>query len=80
MDVEVARDMLRAAFRSSSELQKLLQSLKERCAPDEYKVYARRVATAIDTIGTALIDNALAEHPELKSEVEGRIAREGRYS
>jgi len=80
MDVELTREVLRAAFRSCSELQGLLITLKQRCAPDEYKIYARRVAAAIDAIGTALINNALAEHPELKPEVEERIARDGHYA
>ncbi|MGA8076386.1 MAG: hypothetical protein WB868_03230, partial [Xanthobacteraceae bacterium] len=76
MDVDTTREVLRAAFRSSSELQGLLATLKKRSAPDEYKVYARRIATAIDTIGDALINSALAEHPELRSEIDDRIAKE----
>lgn len=80
MDIETARNVLRAAFRSSSELQGLLPTLKERCGPDEYKIYARRIAAAIDAIGDALINSALAEHPELKSEIEDLIAKQGSYS
>jgi len=79
MDIEVARDIVRAAFRSSSELQHLLGTLKARCRPDEYQDYARSIATAVDTIGTSLINKALAEHPELSAEIETSIAKSGHY-
>lgn len=80
MDIETAREVVRAAFRSSSELQKLLGTLKGRCRPDEYQECARNIAAAIDTIGVSLIDKVLAEHPELSSEIETSISKDGRYS
>jgi len=79
MDIELARDVVRAAFRSSCQLQSLLGALKTRCRPDEYQEYARGIATAIDTIGVSLIDKALAEHPELSAEIDTSIAKDGRY-
>ena len=79
MEIEVARDVVRAAFRSSSELQQMLAFLKGRCRPEEYQVYARNIAAAIDAIGVSLINKTLAEHPELKSEIEASIAKTGRY-
>ena len=80
MDIETAREVVRAAFRSSSELQKLLGTLKGRCKPDEYQDYARNIAAAIDAIGVSLINKALVEHPELSSDIETGIAKEGRYA
>ena len=79
MNIETARDIVRAAFRSSSELEQLLATLKGRCRPDEYKDYARYIATAIDAIGVSLINKTLAEHPELRPEIEASIATTGRY-
>jgi hypothetical protein len=79
MDIDVARDMVHAAFRTSSELQRLLASLKGRCRPDEYQDYARSIAAAIDAIGVSLTNKALAEHPELGSEIDASIAKTGRY-
>ena len=79
MDIETARDVVRAAFRSSSELQKLLSTLKGRCRPDEYQDYARNIAAAIDAIDVSLINKALAEHPELSAEIDTSIAKDGRY-
>jgi hypothetical protein len=79
MNVDLARDMIKTAFRSSSELQDFLGALKQRCSPEEYKDYSRGIAAAIDAIGLALINKALAAHPELNAEVEASIARRGQY-
>jgi len=79
MDIDMARDVIRAAFRSSSELLNLLSTLKSRCRPDEYQEYARSIAAAVDAIGSSLTNKALAEHPELKSEIDASIAKTGRY-
>lgn len=79
MDVEMAREVVRAAFRSSSELQELLRQLKPRCSPDEYQDYARGIAAAVDAIGVGLIGKAIAAHPELNSEIEASIAKHGRF-
>jgi hypothetical protein len=79
MDIELARDVIRAAFRSSSELQDLLRVLKGRCSPEEFKEYSRGIATAMDAIGVALINKALAAHPELNAEIDASMASHGRY-
>jgi len=80
MDIDVARDVVRAAFRSCSELQALLGPLKQRCLPDEYKDYARAIAGAVDGIGAALTNKVLAEHPQLITEIDQRIATHDRYA
>jgi hypothetical protein len=79
MNVDLARDMIKTAFRSSSELQDFLGVLKRRCSAEEYKNYSRGIAAAIDAIGVALINKALAAHPELNAEVEASIVRHGQY-
>jgi hypothetical protein len=60
-------------------LQDFLVSLRERCTPEEYKDYSRGIATAMDAIGVALINKALAAHPELSAEVDASIAKHGKY-
>jgi hypothetical protein len=79
MDIDMAREVVRAAFRSSSELERLLGPLKERCNPNEYRGYARAVAAAVDAIGVQLIKRATAAYPELNSEIETSIAHHGRF-
>ncbi|HZP20085.1 MAG TPA: hypothetical protein VFB16_07720 [Bauldia sp.] len=79
MDIDVARHMIRAAFRTSRELEGVLQFLKEICPDEEYRPLALGIAAAIDRIGIALIEPAEAAHPELRAETEASIARYGRY-
>ena len=78
MDKEVAREIIRAAFCSGAELEKLLPVLKERCNAEDYKEYARQVALAIDGIDAALLDKVLARFPELNAEVEAKMTGGGR--
>jgi hypothetical protein len=78
MDKIVAREIIRAVFRSGSELEKLIGALKDHCSPEDYKSYMRQVATAIDGIHVALLNPVLSRHPELKSEIESNIFRTGR--
>jgi hypothetical protein len=78
MDKTAAREVVRAVFRSGSELEKLLGVLKRRCSAQEYKVYTRQVATAIDGIQVALLNKVLAQFPELEAEIEANIKRTGR--
>ena len=79
MDIETARNVIRVAFRSSSELQELLGQLKQRCSSDEYQDYARGVAAAVDAIGVGLIDKATAAYPQLHAEIETSLAKYGRF-
>lgn len=79
MDLELARDMIRTAFRIGSELQDLLEVIKARCSPEEYSDYSRGIAAALDALGVALINKALAAHPQLSAEVDSTLASHGRY-
>jgi len=78
MDKEVAREVIRAAFRSGAELEKLLPMLKQHCSAEDYKDYARQVGMAIDGIDAALLDKVLAQFPELNAEIEAKMAAAGR--
>lgn len=79
MDIELARELVRTAFRSSAELQALLPMLKQRCDEEEYKSYALGIAAAIDTIGVGLTNKALAAHPGLVGEIEANLEKQGRF-
>jgi hypothetical protein len=78
MDKDVARHIIRAAFRCSGELEELLPVLKTRCSPDEYKAFAIEIAKVIDCVGVALINRVLSIHPDLEAEIEANLARSGR--
>jgi hypothetical protein len=79
MEKELARQLIRSAFRSSSELQSVLRLLKQQLPPADYKRYALAIASATDAINQALLNPALAEFPELSQEVEASLKKHGRY-
>ena len=78
MEKDLAREVIRAVFRSGSELEKLIGVLKGHCSTEEYKSYVRQIATAIDGIHVALLNPVLSRYPELNAEIEANIARTGR--
>jgi len=79
MDIDLARQMVRADFRASRELETVLRTLKANCPEDEYRDLARGIAAAIDGIGTALTRKAIEAHPELEAEIDASIREHGRY-
>ena len=78
MDKDVARQIIRTAFRSGSELEGLIGVLKAGCDTNEYKYFAQQTAMAIDGIHVALVDAVLARFPELEKEMEANLARTGK--
>jgi hypothetical protein len=60
VDIDVARHVIRAAFRSAGELDSLLSLLKAHCTADEYTTYAKAIATAIASIHLEVMDKATA--------------------
>jgi len=79
MDIDFARHAVRVAFRAGGELQELLQLSKERLSPEEHKDFGLGIADAIYGIAVAVTNKALAEHPELKAEIEADLAEHGRF-
>lgn len=79
MDIDLARHIVRVNFRCSRELQDLMQLLKQQLPEAEYKVQARGIATAIASMGDALMNRAVAARPELEREIEASMAKFDRY-
>jgi hypothetical protein len=79
MDINLARDVIRAAFRSARELQGLLPSLKEGCKASEYEMYLKGVARVLADLSLEVTNKVIAEHPELEAEIEAGIAEHGDY-
>jgi hypothetical protein len=79
MDIDFARQAVRASFRASAELQELLLLSKERLVSDEQKEFALGIADAIYRIAEATMNKALAAHPELEAEIEAELAAYGQY-
>jgi hypothetical protein len=79
MDVNLARDVIKGAFRSARELQGLLPMLKEGCEAEEYEMYLKAVAKAMAEISLEITNKVIAEHPELVAEIDDGIAAHGEY-
>jgi hypothetical protein len=80
MNSQLAWEMICVSFRASRELQELLPPLRQQCSAEEYKDCAQAIARAIHGINTALIDKALALHPELSHRIEAELAEFGRIN
>jgi len=78
MDSKLAWHIIGVSFRVNRELQDLLPFLKEHCDADEYQDYVQGIARSIHAINTALIDKAIASHPELANRIEADLAKFGR--
>ena len=79
MDIDVARHVIRIAFRSGRELETLLDLLKENCNANEYQAYAKAIATAIASIHLEVVNRVTASFPELEGELETTVKKYGRY-
>ena len=79
VDIDLARHVIRTAFRSSRELGGLLGVLKQHCKPDEYDGHARDIAAVIASIQLKVVGRITAARPELDAEIETMIAKYDRY-
>jgi hypothetical protein len=79
MDINVARHVIRASFRSGRELEALLGLLKEHCGADEYRTYATAIATAVASIHLEIVNRITSSHPGLEDEIEAVVSKYGRY-
>jgi hypothetical protein len=77
MDSELAWHIIGVSFRLTRDLQNLFPMLKEHCGAEEYQDYAKGIARSIHAINTALIDKAIASHPELAGRIEADLAKFG---
>jgi hypothetical protein len=75
MNIDVARHVIRAAFRSSRELSNLLPLLKDNLDAVEYQRYTMAIAAAIAATQLEVINTITADHPELEAEIEMQISK-----
>jgi hypothetical protein len=79
MDIDVARHIVRACFRSARELEGLLSLLKAHCGEEEYATYAKAIATAISSIHLEVMNRVTVAYPQLEKEIEVSITKHERY-
>ena len=78
MDKNVAWNLVRTAFRCSTELQNAIHLLNNHLKAGDARQHISNIAAAIDAINVALLDPALAAFPELSAEIEQSLSRYGR--
>lgn len=79
MTDDLARHLLRTAFRTSRELDDVLSLLRRHLPEGEYRGYAVAIASAVHTINKALLDKPLADKPALRAEIEESLALYDRF-
>lgn len=79
MNADVARHVVRAAFRSSRELSDLLPLLKAHLNQVEYQNYAKAIAAAIAAIQLEVLNLVTVGRPELETEIETQISKYDRF-
>ena len=75
MNIDLARHVVRAAYRSSRELSNLFPLLKEHLDTNEYQRYAKAIAAAIAATQLEVVNAATADHPALEAEIEAQISK-----
>jgi hypothetical protein len=79
MDIDIARHLIRAVFRSEHELGNLIELLKRHCDETEYKIYAKAIAGAIAAINLEVMNRIIDAHPELEAEIDSSIKKYDRF-
>ena len=79
MNIDIARHIARAVFRSSRELTELIPFLKDHLSAEEHAAYSKAIGSAVAAIQLDVMNKLLADHPALESEIEANLAKYGRY-
>ena len=77
MDINVARHVIRVAFRSGRELETLLDLLQEHSDAQEYKTYAKAIATAIASIHLEIVNRVMSSYPSLRKNLKRQLRSTG---
>ena len=79
MDRDLAKHVIAAGFRSASVLQDLLPLLKVHCEPGEYDQYRKAISSVSFEITTEIFNQVFLQFPDLKEEVDKKIATYGKF-
>ena len=79
MERDLARHVVRAAFRAERELTELLPLLKQHVDAEGYADLARDIAAAVDAINVALLAKVLSAHPDMEAEIDANIRKYDRF-
>jgi hypothetical protein len=77
MDKDLARHVAHVALASAARLESANYGLKRQCAPEEFAIYRQAIAHVAACIDHEILDKVYAAYPELRDEIETRIAKYG---
>jgi hypothetical protein len=77
MDKDLARHVAHVALASATRLDGATYALEKNCSPDEFAVYRQAIANVTACVEREILDKVYAAYPELRSEIEARIAKYG---
>jgi hypothetical protein len=66
LDPAVAREISDLMIEIERQIGKSLESVNERCSPEEYKAYKKATGKVISTIVFDIVEPLYEEHPTLK--------------
>jgi hypothetical protein len=75
MDRDTARSLAVAAIKSSSMLNNLLPTLREKCSPGEYEELRNSIATIAGSISVDLLHMVFTSHPDLEREIDEEVRK-----
>ena len=77
MDKDLARHVAHVALASATRLKSATHALERHCAPDELAVYRQAIAKVTACVDHEILDKIYAAYPDLRGEIETRIAKYG---
>jgi hypothetical protein len=77
MDRDLARHVAHVALASTTRLDSAIYALEKHCPPDELAVYRQAIGNVTACVDREILDKIYADYPDLRDEIEARIAKYG---
>jgi hypothetical protein len=78
MDKDLARNIATVAIQGCSGLVNLIPELRERCDPEDYKVYLAAIGSVTGHVNDEILTRLFSRYPDLQQEFQDRIDQHGR--
>ncbi len=75
MEKELARHLALTAWRSFTDLARVIPLLQRHCTDAERQTYVKAIGAAGASINEEILDRVFAAHPDLKQDLEAKIAK-----
>ncbi len=79
MDRMLAKHVISVGFHSAALLEDLISILKDHCDDAEFQGFLKSIGSVIAEIGLEIFDKVYEQYPDLKTEVETKINKYGKF-